>query len=370
MTIAKKILSLLFIVFIVTVSLSNIFADDIAFSEQENRILSQKPQLKIKSLFSGKYMSDFETYLSDQFIGKTIWISIKAMAEQMILKKELNGIYIGDDGYLFEKYKKPDEQFERNLQYVAQFADGRNVSLLLVPTSIEMYQERLPLFAPTYSQEKVVQSVDKLSAKINFISTFQTLKEHKDELIYFKTDHHWTMRGAYYAYKEAAKILGFTPYALDDFQVETVSKNFLGTYAAKALEPGIQPDNIEVYKPTFLTAYKVRYEDKNQASDSLYHWDSLEKRDQYSLFLNGNHSLVTIQSHVKNRKKLVVIKDSYAHAFIPFLANHYEEIHILDLRYFHASLKQYLQENELNDILLLYNIPNFTVDSNLIWLTS
>ena len=112
----------------------------------------------------------------------------------------------------------------------------------------------------------------------------------------------------------------------------------------------------------------MTYGDGRQ-SDSLYEWDYLEKKDKYSLFLGGNHALVTIKTGVSNGRKLAVVKDSYAHAFIPFLANHFEEIYVVDLRYYHADVLTYLNEQNISELLFLYNVANFTKDPNVMWLS-
>jgi len=104
------------------------------------------------------------------------------------------------------------------------------------------------------------------------------------------------------------------------------------------------------------------------SSDSLYEYSYLNKKDKYSFFLNGNHSLVKIQTSVKNNRKLLVIKDSYAHAFIPFLVNHFEEIHMVDLRYYHDNVYTYIENYDLKEALFLYNVANFSTDKNMVWL--
>lgn len=363
-----------FLFIILAISSWNIFSPDQKFSEEENRVLTEKPTFSLKGMLTGEFMKEYETYLSDQFAGKIGWTTLKAKAEQWQGKRETNGVFLAKDGFLLEKFKNEEGVFTRNLELIKDFAEkyrARNVSLMLVPTSIEYYKDKLPLFAQVASQSIIVdQAQEYLHGIVDSLSVFPTLAAHKEEAIYFKTDHHWTMRGAYYAYVEAAKVLGFEPYTMTDFSIKTVSEDFLGTYASKVVGFPVQPDAIEVFQPRFPVQYEVKYEATGEVTHSLYHWEFLQKRDQYSFFLQGNHSLMTIHSHVKNGKKLAVMKDSYAHVFIPFLANHYEEIHIIDLRYFHSGVNAYIEENKLNDILLLYNLPNFISDSNLIWLKS
>lgn len=369
----RKLITGGFIFFILAVGIWNMFTPDQEFSEQENRVLTQRPSLSIKGILTGKYMTDYEAYLSDQFAGKIGWTTLKAKAEQWQGKRETNGVFIAKDGFLLEKFAKKEDTFTRNIEQIKEFSQknkARKVSFMLVPTSVEFYKDKLPLFAKVASQKTALEKAEGLLAEsVKFINIYPSLHAHKQEEIYFKTDHHWTMRGAYYAYAEAAEALGFEPYSMADFSTRNVSTDFLGTYASKVVGFPVKPDVIEVFQPRFPVNYEVT-DEATEVTHSLYQWDSLQKRDQYSFFLHGNHSLQTIHSHVKNGRKLAIIKDSYAHVFIPFLANHYEEIHIIDLRYFHSGLNSYLEENKLDDVLLLYNIPNFMTDSNLIWLKS
>lgn len=363
-----------FLAFIFAVGFWNLLSSDQKFSEEENRVLTQKPALSVNAILSGEFMSDYETYLSDQFAGKVGWTTLKAKSEQWQGKHETNGIFIAKDQFLLEKFTGENQAFSQNLSYIKEFAEKdkeRKASILLAPTSIEFYKEKLPLFAEVSSQQPVLGEAEEfLKGSVNFINVYQTMEAHKQEDIFFRTDHHWTMRGAYYAYTQAADVLGFKPYAIADFSSKEVSGTFLGTYASKVVGFPVQPDAIEVLYPKFPSDYVVTYEDTGKVLHSLYHPESLQKRDQYSFFLEGNHSLLTIHSQVKNGRKLAVIKDSYAHAFLPFLANHYEEIHVIDLRYFHRGLEAYLEKNNLNDILFLYNAPNFMMDANMIWLKS
>ncbi|MCJ8006527.1 DHHW family protein [Lederbergia wuyishanensis] len=365
-----KIIAFMFISFLGFICILNLISKDVVFSEDENRILEQKPTLSLKNILSGEFMDRYETYISDQFAWKKEWLGIKAGAEKALMKQESNGIYFGKDGYLLEEFKKPKDQLNKNIEHINFFAEkNKNLDyyMLLVPTSVEIYNEKLPLFAQSFSQREVIDDVKRqLLDSVHFIEVSNILTDHKNEQIYFKTDHHWTMRGAYYAYVQAANTLGFKPYLINDFNQKIVSNNFYGTFASKVLGHRVEPDTIEMFEPIHERSYTVQYDGKNK--NSLYEWSYLSKKDQYSFFLNGNHSLVTIKSNVINGRKLAIIKDSYAHALIPFLANHFEEIYVIDLRYFHSDLDEFISENEINEVLFLYNIVNFSKDSNLIWL--
>lgn len=370
----KKIAAGLFVSYLLIVGFISYLKEDVTFSEQENRYLAQKPSFSIQKVLSGKFMKEIETYLADQFIGKNQWIAMKTKAEQFLLKKEINGIYLGKDGFLFERIGKQQDQLEKNMNFVKTFAKTNpqySITLLLAPTSAAIYPEKLPLFAPSYPQEELIKEIEQyVSSEIQVVNALPSLMNQKEEYIYFRTDHHWTMRGAYYAYQELSQLLQYTPYPLSEFHIDVISKDFLGSYSSKTIGYSIEPDLIELFTPTFPMNYEVTFHDHKEVSFSLYNVEYLKKKDQYSFFLNGHHPLLTIRSSAHNGKKIAVIKDSFAHVFIPFLVNHFEEVHVIDLRYFRIGLNQYLEENEISNILLLFNVKQFMTDPNLHWLHS
>lgn len=372
MIVKNKIVVVVFLCFLGGVGVWNFLSEDRHFSEQENRILAQMPTFSMKRFFSGEFMEEFEAYITDQFSWKESWLTLKNATDKLLLKKEHNGVYFAQDDFLLERFEEPGEQLQKNIKSMSYFANKTKempISFLLIPTSVEIYQEKLPLYAHSFSQKQVIIQVEKeLPTSIQMIDVYNALRENKDKNLYFRTDHHWTMRGAYEAYVVTAKALGLTPYVLDDFVIETVSTSFLGTLYSKANAFGIKPDEIEVFYPTFPVTYNVTYDEGRSSVHSLYESSYLMKKDQYSFFLNGNHSLVKIQSSIENGRRLLIIKDSYAHIFIPFLANHFEEIHVVDLRYFHTNLYTYIKENRISESLFLYNISNFSTDSNMVWL--
>lgn len=368
----NRILSCLFVLFIGGISLLYVFTEDRAFSETENRVLAQMPDFTWDKFIAGKFTKEFEAYLSDQFVKKDFWTGLKAATEKAALKKENNGVYFGKDGYLFERFPEPGKQLAANINHLNLFSDklqGMNMYVMVAPTSIAMYPEKLPKYAYSADQLAAISAIkEQLNSSIHWIDVYNPLADFADKPIYYHTDHHWTTHGAFIAYEAAAKAMGIQPYAKEDFTIESVSKDFYGTYDAKANDFTIQPDSIELYQPNFDINYTVEFEDGTRALDGLYAWEFLEKRDQYAMFLNGNHGKAVIHSSVNNGRKLLVVKDSYAHALIPFLANHFEEIHMIDLRYTHEKLDVYMEQHDIEDVLVIYNIATFADDPNMIWL--
>ncbi|MHA6258298.1 DHHW family protein [Sporosarcina sp. CAU 1771] len=366
---SKKIFVALFLLFIGTMFVFSVVGEDKTFSEQENRPLSQKPKFTWDRFVSGKYTSEFETYLSDQFPWKNGWVGIKAKAEKTLGKKENNNVLFGADGYLLERFTNVGKQLWRNTQLLNEFSKQTTIEktyVVLAPTAAGIYPEKLPKFATSLDQNLLLNEIKLDLTKDNlFINVYNSLISHKDEGIYFKTDHHWTMRGAYYAYVDVAKAMGFEPLEIEDFKFEVVSEDFYGTLYSKASAYDAKPDAIELFTPKKSVESKVTYED-GTISDSLFEMGHLKTKDKYAVFLDGNHSLVKIETSAGSGRKLAVVKDSYAHALLPFLANHYDEIHVLDLRYNKMPMRSYLEEHAIEEVLFLYNLPNFTVDTNLL----
>lgn len=369
---SNKIIIIIFVMFILAVNILNILTPDKTFSETENRMLSQFPKISMKNITSGKFTKKFESYITDQFMLRDFWVSAKSDVERLILKNKNNGIFFGKDEFLLEDFNKPNETLDKNINTINNFSKkipNFKTYLLLAPNSVKIYEDKLPKFSTPYDQFKVIQYIkENMNENIDFIDIYNVLNSKKNEYIYFKTDHHWTMRGAYYAYEALSNKIGIKPYDLKHFNSEIVSDSFYGTYYSKANNRHISPDYIEIFKPKFDMDYKVHWLDNDLESDSLYEYKHLDTKDKYSVFLDGNHSLMTIKTSVENNKKIVVFKDSYSHSFIPFLANHYEEIHVIDLRYYKLNLYEYINENEINEGLFLYNVKNFCDDNNIGWL--
>lgn len=369
MRLYNRVLTTIFIAFLVIFNIFNIIAPDKVFSEEENRMLEKKPEFSWDDLISGKFTSKYEKYVTDQFAYRDIWVSIKSASEILLQKKDNNGVYMGSNGYLLQKpVRVNNDLLEKNIAALNKFAYSLGempVYFLLAPNSAEILSDKLPPYA-TVNSDIIEQVKNKLNSEINFIDVYDSLKDHSNEYIYFKTDHHWTQRGAYYAYLKASNFMGFSAIDIKDFNIETVSESFYGTLYSKSGIRFVNPDCIEILKPEVKADIKVEYIDTNKTSNSLYETSHLKSKDKYSVFLDGNHALVKISTNLNTGKKLLVIKDSYAHSLVPLLTNHYDEIHMIDLRYFNMNIPEYIEQNALNEVLFLYNNISFNDDSTIV----
>ena len=347
-----------------------------AFSESENRYLAKKPKFSFESLFDGDYTADYETFITDQFVGRDTWIGIKTAMERAMLKQDINGVYFGKDGYLIEKHDEADidpEIAERNAERLAQFmqdcveafGEGR-AHAMIVPTASEILEDKLPPFATGYDQETYIEQIGALLPEQCLVDVTQVLKNHSSEYIFYRTDHHWTATGAYYAYQEWAKACGFLPLSNEDFTVEVAADDFLGTIYSK-VNTKVDPDEILLYQTGL--PYSVIYNMDGKVKDTLYDREKLEIKDKYAVYLGGNNALVQIDTEVDNGRKLLIVKDSYAHCFAPFAVNHFEQTYMVDFRYFNMPVSQFIEQYGITDVLVLYNAPNFAADTNTLLFT-
>ncbi|CQR47313.1 hypothetical protein BN1058_01622 [Paraliobacillus sp. PM-2] len=369
----QRFVILSFILFLFIFGIGTLLKEDQTFSKLENRSLQTWPSFSWERLFSGVFVDEIETYIQDQFLAKTTWLNLKGHSDRLLLKKEVNGIVFGDKGYLFDPLKEPGDQFEKNIHYLNKFANNqdRTTYVMLAPTSVSIYPDKLPAFAPSYPLEDWYSNVNtNLNSDAQLINMYPLLKENREEKLYFRTDHHWTMRGAYYAYQSFAKTAELDAYKLDDFKLEVATNEFYGSFYRKVVSNVIRSDRMEVFFPNFPIKYQRKIHDTGEVYDGLYDWEKLNSGNAYNFFIGGNQALTTIETTANNNERIAVVKDSYAHAFIPFLANHYREIHVIDLRYFRQSLDMYLAQHEINETIILYNTKNFAEDTHIIWLNS
>lgn len=368
----NKITIGVFAVLIFGLSALNIVTPDIGFSESENRYLNQRPKFSFENLISGEYTKNMESYLSDQIVGRDLYVSIKSQSEYIIGKRDTKDVYFGKNGYLINKYDKwnVDEKIlENNLEAVASYINktkellGENrAHVMFIPTSQEINIDLIPPNAPKYNQKQALESIIPKIPENAYIDAYKILSELENS--YYKTDHHWSTDGAFEVYL-SLKALGITELEREDFVREVVSNEFYGTTYSKARLFNTKPDEIVRYLPKSGENFVMDINMGQTIKDTLYDESYLEKRDQYSYFLGGNNPIVKITGENKNGKKLLIIKDSFAHSIATILANDFEQVHLLDLRYYNGSTLKYIEDNEITDTLVLYNFATLQSDTSI-----
>lgn len=345
----------------------------VEFSETENRMLAQKPQLKAAAIFNGEYETDYEEYLTDQFVSRDGWIGLKTGLERLLLKRESKDIYFAEDGYLIEKHTGAftSDTASRNITALARFVqqvqeslDTEHITVMIIPNAVEILQNKLPPFAPPSIEGDYLNQLAETMQEDVWFDAARILREHKTEEIYYKTDHHWKTLAAFYVYQEWAKEQGFYVPELSDYRIETVTDSLEGTIQSKL---GIKTagDTIELFHPLQEVAYTVQKDNSSKLEYSLYDDAALDTKDKYAVYFGGNQGLLRINTNVDNGRKILVIKDSYANCFIPFMLGEFGTIDVLDLRYDRRRLSERIAEGGYTDILVLYNASGFAEDTNL-----
>lgn len=364
----NRIIVTLISIFILVFSLLFIFSDKKVFSENENRYLQVFPEFSFRNLKNGSYTSKLQSYLSDHFVGRDAFMNIKTFYEKISGKNEINKVYLGKDNYLIEKYNKPvnNDKIIKSLNNLYHELNYINMNLMLVPTSITINKDKLPKNAVTNNQ---LDTIEYIYDNINFntIDITKTLMEYnKKYQMFYYLDHHWTTYAAYYAYQVYCYNNLLEPVPIYEFDVKEVTKDFNGTLYSKSNDYSRKPDTIALFLYDKYS-YSVNYVSKDIIKDSLYEMDYLNTKDKYSVFLDNNHPLIVVTNNeIKTKAEIAVIKDSYANSMIPFLANHYKKVHIIDPRFYKLSIIQYIKDNiNINDMLILYNTNTIDEDNGI-----
>lgn len=362
---------LLFFGTLISFSLITAFSEKETFSENMNRSLASFPKLSGKNIYSGKFMSGIEDYLSDHFVGHDLWIKAKTSIELLSGKREINDIYILKDR-LVEKIDEPvPEKTEKAIAGIKKFAEDNNITpyIMLVPTQAEIYRDMLPENAPNPDQQQFISDVySQLGDSAVGIDAYSVLSANRNDYIYYRTDHHWTTKGAYLAYTAAAKKMGFTPYSRDYYDIDHASNDFIGTFYSKILYDGIERDSIDLWLPSDgspepkVEIYSTAGEEP-EIHEGMYFREYLDVKDKYSTFFGTNQPLVTVRTG-NSGGKLLIFKDSYAHCFVPFLTGHYSEITMVDMRYM-MSYKRVVEVSDYDQVLFIYNVSTFMSDEHL-----
>lgn len=366
-----KILILAFAVYLGVLGADLFIRPDVVFSEQENRYLEQRPVFTWQDLVSGRYGRQLELWMADQIAGRDQWVGYKAEITRLLGSKENRGIYFGRDQFLIQRFSRPsDADLQETIEgilHLQRLLPDLPVYFLLAPTSAAIYPDKLPKFAPTDDQAAFIETVRAaLTDAVTFIDVLPSLRQKAGESIYFRTDHHWTMRGAFYAWQSWQQQTGRDIPSPGDYQIERVTESFSGTSFSRAGLYRLQPDFIEVFRPNQAIPVSITVANSSTIRDSLYNDTFLTRKDKYSYFLDGNHPLLVIRTDrpdgAADQKRIMVIKNSYANCLIPFLTRDYDEIHVIDLRFNQSNLAQYARDNAIDEILYLYDVIGFGND--------
>ena len=367
----EKLVGIIFILTLFLFLIINVIVPDREKSVQENRMLVTKPKFRLSSLISGDYDEKFEAYMDDQFVGRDMWRKLKVTVDRIGGSRLENGVYIGTNGQLLEQIEVADENhLAANIKAIKSFSESQSkipVRMMLVPDAANVLNHSLPALAKPEDQTQMFSMVRKdLGDSVEWIDVSTELNKHKTEKIYYKTDHHWTTLGAFYAFQAAAPSLGIEGDLSGKYVSYAVSDSFNGMLASKSGVNLGEKEQIDIYVPTEEdTDLIVDYVDEGKRSTSLYDSSKLKEKDQYTVFLGGNSSLLDIRTVSTSTKRLLLVKDSFANSFIPFLTTYYREIVVVDPRYYSGTINDLMDSYRISEVLFLYSGNTFFKDNNI-----
>ena len=346
-----------------------------SFSENEKRVLSEAPQIDAAGIADGSVFRSIESYLSDHFPGRELWVGANAYLENAEGRGATEDIVRGTDDWLFTAPVSDDrETLWDNMQAITTFAEKQSVpvSMMAVPSAGAVVSDKLPALHMPYPDADLLEEARRIAGNtLHWVDLYTDFcSAEQPETLYYRTDHHWTTEGAYRAYCLLMDKLGQPSVPRDDFTVEQIA-DFYGTSYSRSGLWLTEPDTIELWTDPAMQAVTTAY-DANLAPvtrEGMFFREYLEDADKYPVFLSGNHARVHIETNADSGKRLLVIKDSYAHALAPFLAEEYSTIDLIDLRYFkQQTISSWLEENPADEILLVYGLSSLAEDKNLQWL--
>lgn len=367
----EKLVGIIFILTLFLFLIINVIVPDREKSVQENRMLATKPKFRLSSLISGDYDEKFEAYMDDQFVGRDMWRKLKVTVDRIGGSRLENGVYIGTNGQLLEQIEVADENhLAANIKAIKSFSESQSkipVRMMLVPDAANVLNHSLPSLAKPEDQTQMFSMVRKdLGDSVEWIDVSTELNKHKTEKIYYKTDHHWTTLGAFYAFQAAAPSLGIEGDLSGKYVSYAVSDSFNGMLASKSGVNLGEKEQIDIYVPTEEdTDLIVDYVDEGKRSTSLYDSSKLKEKDQYTVFLGVNSSLLDIRTVSTSTKRLLLVKDSFANSFIPFLTPYYREIVVVDPRYYSGTINDLMDSYRISEVLFLYSGNTFFKDNNI-----
>ena len=328
------------------------------YSEQEKRYLAETPELNWADIASGDWGNDAETYMADHIPGRDFFVGLNAYFDLWTGRQTGKDIWLKDGRLVEAPVNMNESAVFRNMKSINAFGEtvGQQVDLMIVPSA------GWAMGLKEYSDESIIDSIYETADSVNTVDVRDVFSEKPS--LYFSTDHHWNSEGAHAAYAAYMTELCRNYKTADAFAKENFGSFQGSTYSRSALwlMPG---EELELWQSdTPLTVTNAETEGEHEG---VYYWERLEEADKYTVFLDGNHSLVRIQNP-NAEGKLLVIRDSYSNSLGCFLAESYGEVVLVDLRYYKEPVSALAAQEGFDDILICYSIGNFLTDTNLIFL--
>ena len=277
------------------------------------------------------------------------------------------GVYVvGSAGYEMYNYVGSlAEKYQSTVNAVADSLSGvSQVYAMAIPLSsgITLPDE---LFSDIPGNDQAQAEKDILAGmgqNVKTIPLHDVMMSHRTEYIYFRTDHHWTALGAYYAYVQFCTAKGITPHNLSDYEVSQFP-GFLGSFYNDGGKPDAMkndPDTVNAYHPVSATA-SMKYGDNENSTltggQVIFDESTASASLKYGTFIMGDNPFTVIENpEVSNGESCIVVKESFGNAFVPFLVDHYQTVYVVDYRYYSGSITQLARDKGVKDVLFVNNL--------------
>ena len=369
-----------FVLLLCSFSLAFWVIPDKSFSARENRALQMLPRFDIQNLFSGELSNAYNDYYADQFPVRDVLVTLKGAFELLSGKGENNGILLGRGGQLAKRLfstARADNDAAENSdiidrEHLKNATEGINFAAenIDIPFAVFLTGRTADVAASAFSYSRdgsdaMLQTLrENVSENVNYLDLVPTYRTRYEngEYVYYRTDHHWTTLGAYYAYCEIMKAFGMEKDIIPEekFAKETGSTSFYGTFASKSGFRFVKPDSVELWlfgnEDDFLVTA-----DGRTLKDGLYNRAHLNGNDKYSVFLDGTHDVVTVtKKDSQDRPTLAIFKDSFANSVAPFLAQHFDLVlyNLSSPRTDYTDITTWSHACDADAALVLYTLGN------------
>ncbi len=372
--IKSLIIILIFSLFISIISIGTfITAPHKNYLENEKRFTAQMPEFSTAALIDTGYLTAFEEYIEDRIFGRSFFVGSNAYLHLASGSNILENIYFCQGGYLVNAPKALNEKtVSNNISRFENFSKEINLpaKMIIVPSPGYVMESILPDKATSYCDDYIFSLAESTLSHTELVDLRDSFKSsfEKGDSLYYKTDHHLTSPGCYALYSEFMKSKDLRPREKDTFQVE-ICENFCGTTRASSGYFLTKGDKIELWHSGEKLCVSVSNgKEYEKTQNDFFFREHLEKDDKYPVFADGNHALTKIENTEKKGKNLLIIKDSYAHCVANFLACEYQNIYMIDLRYYRFPVSEFISENEIDELLFIYGADAINTDTNSGWL--
>ena len=351
-------------------ALLNVLVPDRDVSETEKRALAAFPEVSADRIAGGEFSEDFETWASDQLVGRNALIRIRSTFGLLTGNRLSRDVYKSGDGYLIERMTGVDQKnLDQMLDAVNAFCARTQIpgTFVCAPNAVSVCGDLLPVSAITEEQGTWMQYIGNRLEGPHFCDLTGPLWEFyaKGGQAYYRSDHHWTTEAAYYTLPTVRSALGLSQESASAMTPLAVCNDFVGSLAAKSGFSASKKDTIFIYRSDAEPAYIVTDPAAQTKRATVYSLDGLKSSDPYTVFLGGNTGHLNIQTDNAEGGKLLVFKDSYFNCFLPFLLGDYREIDIIDPRYYYENLDDLILTGGYDRVLFFYDLNTLAEDTSL-----